>query len=93
MDNGELLYKLLAIVSPCQAQLPTVESPSDYDEIIAAIHAGDTLQKKISPLPTRFKDIIGTIILPQDDGEGLLMALRSGRALLASDGSYMQHLQ
>jgi hypothetical protein len=38
----------------------------------------------------KFRDIIGTVTLPSDDGESLLSALQQGKITGASDGSYQE---
>jgi hypothetical protein len=63
----------------------------DYKDIVKAISAHPTLSDKFKYLPSKFKDIIGNINLPDDDGTSLVQALKSGNAVLASDGSYLEH--
>jgi hypothetical protein len=50
------------------------------------------LEAKFQNLPIIFKDIIGDIQLPLDNGVQLITALKRGSAALASDGSYMEEI-
>jgi hypothetical protein len=91
-NKGKLSYQLPKNAIPHASKLPLVKSPTDFDDITAAIDVDGDLQSKFAALPKWFKDIIGKINLPSDDGAGLIHALSTGDALLASDGSYMQSL-
>jgi hypothetical protein len=92
-NKGNLSYQLPLHAIPKASKLPSVKSPSDFDDIMAALEVDGDLRSKFNALPTRFKDIIGKITLPSDDGARLIHALRTGDALLASDGSYIQSLE
>jgi hypothetical protein len=50
------------------------------------------LSQKFDHLPKQFKDIVGDLQLPDDDGQSFLNSLKNGNAALASDGSFMEHL-
>jgi hypothetical protein len=66
----------------------------NYEDIISSIRGAMTLQDKFRALPSQFKDIIGNINIPFDKGKEIIDAMRDnhGNVLLASDGSYFQHL-
>jgi hypothetical protein len=67
-------------------------SQSDYTDIIRAISGYTTLAQKFNNLPFKFKDIIGDLHLPEDEGQSLIQALKDRTVALASDGSYMENL-
>jgi hypothetical protein len=63
----------------------------DCTELVRSISMQLTsLKDKFNVLPEKFKNIIGEITLPSNDGVALIKALREGDALLASDGSFLQ---
>jgi hypothetical protein len=62
----------------------------DYYDILRAIKGQRTLDDKFNNLPCRFRDIIGDISIPWDEGESLISALNNGTAVSASDGSYLE---
>jgi ribonuclease HI len=64
---------------------------SDYKDIVEAIAYHLNLKDKFNYLPSKFKDIIGNINLPDHEGFSLVQALKSGNAVLANDGSYLEH--
>jgi hypothetical protein len=87
--NNILQFHLPVALNIFRSDLPTKTPPTDYNDILCSIQEGQTLQQKSKLLPQRFRDIIGTITIPEDDGKSILDALHTGDALLASDGSYM----
>jgi hypothetical protein len=72
--------------------LPSSSIHSDYHDILKAISGHDSLSQKFDHLPIQFKDIVGNLHLPDDDGQSFLTSLKHGNAALASDGSFMEHL-
>jgi hypothetical protein len=88
--NKQMIFKL---ATPVCIGTTSYHIYNDYEEIISSIQYCSTLQEKFSALPTKFRDIIGNIHLPPDDGRALLDAIRDDNTnvLLASDGSYLQH--
>ncbi len=68
-----------------------IKKDDDSEELLRSImHSGSQLLDKFECLPDRFKNIIGNITLPEDEGEAILQAIKEGNALLASDGSFLQ---
>jgi hypothetical protein len=67
-------------------------SQSDSRDILTAISGFPDLTQKFQNLPSRFKDLVGDVQLPNDSGEGLVNALKLGTAVLASDGSYYEDI-
>jgi hypothetical protein len=51
-----------------------------------------TILDKFNNLPPRFRDIVGDIQLPPDNGYSILCSLKNGNAVFASDGSYYEDL-
>jgi hypothetical protein len=88
-DQGQSVYRLPDSVDSTISTLPTKTSPTDFDDIITSINFDGNLCSKFKALPQRFKDIIGSITLPSDEGQGLVAALKIGQTILASDGSYL----
>jgi hypothetical protein len=62
------------VTPPVHFNIETVNS--DYNDILQAIKNVSTLEAKFNNLPRRFKDIIGNIELPYDNGEIIIQALK-----------------
>jgi hypothetical protein len=65
---------------------------SDYEDIARAISKYPTLLGKFKNLPLRFRDIVGDIQVPSDNGYSLLCCLKNDNAVFASDGSYYEDM-
>jgi hypothetical protein len=83
---------ITTFLRPCPNNSDPSAHSSDYRDIIRSIATHDTLRDKFHNLPLIFKDIIGDINLPLDDGAQFITALKKGSAALASDGSYMEEI-
>jgi hypothetical protein len=88
-DDDRLIFKLATPVIPGTL---TYDNHNDYAAILSSIQNAHTLEQKFESLPCVFRDIIGDINLPLDEGKGLVEAIVNNHKniLLASDGSYLQ---
>jgi hypothetical protein len=89
-QDGQTLVR--SIFGPTQRVNNNFSDKSDYIDIVHAISKHSSLSDKFAHLPPRFRDLIGDIQLPSDDGLRLLSSLKSGTAALASDGSYYEDI-
>jgi hypothetical protein len=86
-DNG-CTFLTMTNVIPRAVEVP--KCTSDFQTILESISASRTLAEKFACLPDHFKHIIGQITLPEDEGKSLIEAMRVGKVLAASDGSYLE---
>jgi hypothetical protein len=102
----EFIYRTFCRIQPSSqsrniefhlVQIP-VEKPEvqpltddDCSHLLNSIKQDNTtLRHKFQCLPEKFRHIIGEIHIPEDEGLAIINALKTGDALLASDGSFLQ---
>jgi hypothetical protein len=88
-NTGDMEFHLTCF-SP-QLHIDTANDTSDWMDLTRSLSPQPTsLLNRFSNLPHKFKDIIGEITIPPDEGKALMTSLRDGTAMLASDGSFLQ---
>jgi hypothetical protein len=81
---------ILFLIEECVSTCMTILDNSDFIMITNSLNVQMTLAQKFTNLPDIYKQIIGNITIPDDDGLGVIQALQSGTAIAASDGSYLE---
>jgi hypothetical protein len=76
---------------------PTFQSDrdavGDFQCLIESISGSMTLMQRFQCLPPKFRDIVGSVDVSDDEGQSIVQALKDGVAVAASDGSYLEDEQ
>jgi hypothetical protein len=86
-DNG---CTFLTMTNVIPQAIEVLKCTSDFHTILGSISVSQTLTEKFTSLPDHFKHIIGQITLPEDEGKNFIEAMRVGKVVAASDGSYLE---